>query len=70
MIRGEVEGNIFARHNLLYGIPLPNAADYIYSAYFFEHLYREDSERLFREAHCVLKSSGVFRINAPASTHG
>lgn len=63
----KLKENIFVHHNLLYGIPLANeSADYIYSAHFFEHLYREDSERLFREAHRVLKSSGVFRINVPS----
>ena len=63
----KLKGNILVHHNLVYGIPLTDeSADYVYSAHFFEHLYREDAERLFREAHRILKPDGVFRINVPS----
>jgi predicted SAM-dependent methyltransferase len=63
----KLKGNVLVHHNLVYGIPLPDAsADYVYSAHFFEHLYREDAERLFRESHRILKPGGVLRINVPS----
>ena len=62
-----LKGNVLLHHNLVYGIPLPDeSADYVYSAHFFEHLYREDAERLFRESHRILKPGGVLRINVPS----
>jgi SAM-dependent methyltransferase len=61
-----LKGNVFVHHNLVYGIPLADeSADYVYSAHFFEHLYREASERLFRAVHRILKPTGVLRINVP-----
>jgi predicted SAM-dependent methyltransferase len=59
--------NTFVHHNLVYGIPIGNErADFIYSAHFFEHVYRDDAQRLFREALRVLKPGGIFRINVPS----
>jgi predicted SAM-dependent methyltransferase len=63
----KLKNNVFIHHNLAYGIPLSNeSADYIYSSHFFEHLYRDDAERLFRDAHRVLKTGGVFRVHVPS----
>jgi predicted SAM-dependent methyltransferase len=61
--------NVFVHHNLVYGIPLADqTVDFIYSGHFFEHLYRADAEKLFRDAHRVLRPGGVFRINVPDVT--
>lgn len=65
----KLKQNVFVHHNLVYGIPLDDdTADFIYSSHFFEHLYRDDAERLFRDARRVLKPGGVFRINVPDVT--
>ena len=58
--------NVFVHHDLVYGIPLPDAsADGIYAGHVIEHLYRNDAEHLLREAHRVLKPGGVIRLDAP-----
>jgi predicted SAM-dependent methyltransferase len=65
----KLKEGVFVHHNLIYGIPLDDdTADIIYSSHFFEHLYRDDTERLLRDVRRVLKPGGVFRINVPDVT--
>jgi predicted SAM-dependent methyltransferase len=59
--------HLFVHHDLAYGIPLAdNTADYIYSAHCIEHIHRDEAERLFRDAHRVLKPGGTMRLNVPS----
>ena len=54
-------------HDLLRGIPLhDNIVPAIYSAHFFEHLYKQDSLRLISECYRVLKPGGIIRICVPS----
>lgn len=60
----------FLFHNLTDGIPLEDgAAQCIYSAHFFEHITRDDAERLLRDAFRVLQPGGVIRITVPSADH-
>jgi SAM-dependent methyltransferase len=62
-----LKSGLFIHADLRTRIPLPDeCADVIYTAHFVEHLYRDEAERLFREAWRVLKPTGVFRINVPS----
>jgi SAM-dependent methyltransferase len=62
-----LKSGMFIHADLRTRIPLPDeSADVIYTAHFVEHLYRDEAERLFREAWRVLKPTGVFRINVPS----
>lgn len=65
-----IRGHDFLHHNLDYGIPLPDeSVDFIYSSHWLEHLFRDDAERLLREAHRVLKPGGCIRTCIPDLEH-
>jgi predicted SAM-dependent methyltransferase len=56
----------FVHHNVEYGLPFPNESiDYLYSSHLIEHLFKEDAKKLLKEAHRVLKKSGIVRICVP-----
>lgn len=62
-----LKSGTFIHADVTVRIPLPSgSADAVYTGHMVEHLYREDAERLFREAFRVLKETGVFRINVPS----
>jgi SAM-dependent methyltransferase len=50
------------------GLP-PESFDLVIAADLFEHLYPDDSDRVTREAHRVLKSGGRFSIWTPHRGH-
>lgn len=63
----KLRSGFFVQADLTVRIPLPTeTADIIYTAHMVEHLYRAEAERLFREAHRVLKPGGIFRVNVPS----
>lgn len=65
-----LRNNFFIHHNLAYGIPLQNeAADFVYSSHFLEHLDRVSGHRLVEECFRVLKPNGVLRIAVPDLEH-
>jgi SAM-dependent methyltransferase len=56
----------FVHHDLRYGIPFETRSiDFLYSSHCLEHLFRDEVERLLREAFRVLKPGGHFRIAVP-----
>jgi predicted SAM-dependent methyltransferase len=60
----------FVHHKLEYGLPFEDeAADYIYSSHFLEHLYKDEAERLVSEIYRVLKKGGRARIAVPDLRH-
>lgn len=62
--------NRFVHHDLANSIPLVDAtADVVYSSHFVEHLYRNDAERVLREAYRVLRAGGLIRVCIPDLAH-
>lgn len=58
--------NRFIHHNLEYGLPFNDeSVDYIYSSHFFEHVFKEDAQKLIKESFRVLKKGGIIRIGVP-----
>ncbi len=54
------------RHNLLEGIPFPDASfDVVYSSHVLEHFRREDGKCLVRECCRVIRSGGIVRVAVP-----
>lgn len=61
-----LENHTFIHHDLSHSIPLiDKTADFVYSSHFFEHLFKQDAERLLTECHRALKSGGIVRICVP-----
>ena len=61
-----LHNHLFIHHEVRYGIPFyDNTIDYLYSSHLLEHLEREDTEGLLKEAHRVLIPDGVIRICVP-----
>lgn len=61
-----LKDNKFIHHNLEYGLPFEDeSVDYIYSSHFFEHLFKDDAQKVIRESFRVLKVGGIIRIGVP-----
>lgn len=53
-------------HNLLEGIPFPDASfEVVYSSHVLEHFRREDGSRFVRECCRVIRSGGTLRVAVP-----
>lgn len=56
----------FVHHRLEHGVPFEDeTVDIIYSSHVLEHLFREEAERLLRDAFRALKRGGLIRIAVP-----
>jgi predicted SAM-dependent methyltransferase len=56
----------FIFHDVSRSFPFhPQSVDVIYSSHFFEHLFKNDAERLMRDAFASLKPGGIMRIAVP-----
>jgi predicted SAM-dependent methyltransferase len=65
-----LSSNRFYHHRLEYGLPFANdQVDFLYASHVVEHLFRSDAQRLFGEAHRVLRPGGVLRICVPDLAH-
>lgn len=64
---GKIYSIVAIHHDLLQGIPLDdNIVPAVYSAHFFEHLYKHDAIRLIGECYRVLQPGGIIRICVPS----
>jgi len=62
----KLRNHTFVHHKLEYGIPFPdNTIDYLYSSHLLEHLFRDEAERVLRDAYRTLKKGGRIRICVP-----
>lgn len=60
----------FVFHDLGRSFPFTESSlDVIFSSHFFEHLFKNDAERLMRDAFAALKPGGVLRIAVPDLAH-
>jgi predicted SAM-dependent methyltransferase len=56
----------FLYHDLSLSLPfLDNSVDFFYSSHFFEHLFKDDAEKLLKLCYKALKPSGIIRISIP-----
>lgn len=61
-----LRSNAFVLHNLKYGLPFPSeSVDFIFTSHLIHHLYKDEAERLLKDAWRVLKSKGTIRIAVP-----
>lgn len=62
--------NVFLFHDLSRSLPLlENSVDFFYSSHFFEHLFKDDAERLLSYCYRALKPGGIIRISVPDLTY-
>ena len=67
---GLLQDHCFVFHDLARSFPFhAESVDVIYSSHFFEHLFKNDAERLMRDAFAALKPGGVMRIAVPDLGH-
>ncbi|HUK56206.1 MAG TPA: methyltransferase domain-containing protein [Nitrospiria bacterium] len=60
----------FVHHRLEYGVPFEDeTVDVIYSSHVLEHMFREEAERLLRDAFRALRRDGLIRIAVPDVEH-
>jgi SAM-dependent methyltransferase len=65
-----LEDHRFVHHDAAYGLPFAdNAADFIYSSHFLEHLFRDEAQHVLREAWRTLKPGGAIRVCVPDLAH-
>ncbi len=63
---GLLQDHCFVFHDLARSFPFyAGSVDVIYSSHFFEHLFKNDAERLMRDAFAALRPGGVMRIAVP-----
>jgi predicted SAM-dependent methyltransferase len=61
-----LENHVFVHHDLSHSIPLRDqAADFLYSSHFLEHLVMRDAVHLLKECYRVLKPGGIVRVCVP-----
>jgi len=61
-----LKNNTFIHYNTAFGLPFSgNSVDYIYSSHLLEHMFKQDVQKLFKDAARVLKKGGVMRIGVP-----
>jgi SAM-dependent methyltransferase len=67
---GLLENHRYVHHDAAYGLPFAdNAADFIYSSHFLEHLFKDEAQRVLRESLRVLKPGGTVRVCVPDLAH-
>ncbi len=65
-----LEQHRFVHHNAAHGLPFAdNAADFIYSSHFLEHLFKDEARRVLRESLRALKPGGTIRVCVPDLAH-
>lgn len=63
---GLLRENRFFHYDLSYGVPLDDeAADFLYTSHFVEHLAPRQAARLLADCFRVLKPGGVLRVSVP-----
>jgi predicted SAM-dependent methyltransferase len=65
-----LERHRFLHHDAAYGLPFADdAANFVYSSHFLEHLFKDEAQRVLRETLRALKPGGTVRICVPDLAH-